>query len=189
MPFLILRLCVFSLKHNKLVVFTGHGQRFDFLFSASRAKECLLSTCLHNSSAWPINSRAARVAKPLQTVFRQVGIIFDAGCWKLNENLQVLSVALRTSPSWNCFFLKISHSNKLVSRGHLANHGFIKTALKSRWIFVALYQYLYAENRHQYLKSSDNENYVTWVDNWRRIEEELEEDFNGYWFCMWIMIV
>ena len=81
MPLLILRLCVFSVKKQfSASVFTGHGQRFDFLFSASRAKECLLSTCLHNSSAWPINSRAARVAKLLQTVFRQVGIIFDAGC-------------------------------------------------------------------------------------------------------------
>ena len=72
--------CISVKNTTKLVVFTGHGQRFDFLFSASRAKECLLSTCLHNSSAWPINSRAARVAKLLQTVFRQVGIIFDAGC-------------------------------------------------------------------------------------------------------------
>ena len=122
--FLILRLCVFSLKHNKLVVFTGHGQRFDFLFSASRAKECLLSTCLHNSSAWPINSRAARVAKLLQTVFRQVGIIFDAGYWKFNENLHMLSVALRTSLSFSCVLLRIAHRNKLVSRRHLANHRF-----------------------------------------------------------------
>ena len=32
----------------------------------------------------------------------------------------------------SCVLSEISHSNKLVSRGHLANHGFIKTAQKSR---------------------------------------------------------
>ena len=37
-----------------------------------------------------------------------------------------------------CVLSEISHSNKLVSRGHLANHGFIETAVKSRWIFVAV---------------------------------------------------
>ena len=37
-----------------------------------------------------------------------------------------------------CILLRISHSNKLVSRGRLANHGFIETAVKGRWIFVAV---------------------------------------------------
>ena len=148
------------------MVFTGHGQRFDFLFSSTCAKECLLSTCLHNSSAWPINSRAARVAKPLQTVLRQVGIIFDAGCWKLNENLQLLSSALRTSSSYGCVLLKISHSNKLVSRGHLANHGFIETAVKGRWIFVAVIKTIGRKSPYITLKGSDNENYVIYFVNW-----------------------
>jgi hypothetical protein len=70
----------------------------------------------------------------------------------------MLSFALRTSLSYVCFIENI-RSNKLVSRGHLANHGFIETAVKGRWIFVAVYHYLKAENRLQSIKNADNENY------------------------------
>ena len=130
--------CISVKNTTQLVVFTGHGQRFDFLFSVSRAKECLLSTCRHNSSAWLINSRAARVAKLLQTVFWQVALSLTRDTENLTKICNCCPLPCEHHLAICCVLSEISHSNKLVSRGHLANHGFIETAVKGRWIFVAV---------------------------------------------------